>query len=194
LDGFVQPSDVEVQSLSGLAAPLAARKEEAMKKISKTLVAAMMFPLFLALVGCSDGSSDGGADTGSARSLQGVWKEQNCNMGFAVDGATFTEYMNVTTGTITFAGAIVNNPDLTAEHGLIIVRIENAGMSGMYGAAVGKYTVAHWKTFTGDTVGQTNARDANRHPIFYATEAEAQALTEDSPELNRFCCQVSNRL
>ena len=163
-----------------------------MKRMLSMIVAGVVAGVFLSFGGCAGGS---GGSTGSESSVAGVWKEMGCNMGFAIDGLNFIEYMSVPpVATKTFAGVIVNNPDLTAESGLIVVRITDVGMSAMYGAAVGTYTVARWKSFAGDKAGQTYAKDASNKPIFYATEAEANALTEASPELNRFCCQVSNRM
>ena len=157
-----------------------------MKRTFGVVVVGMLVALFLACLGCS--SSDAGP------SVSGLWKETGCSMGFSIEGQDFIEYMSVPPkGTKTFAGVIVNSPDLSAPSGLIVVRVTDVGMSARYGAAAGTYTVARWKNLTETTVGQTNAKDAAFHPIFYATEAEARALTEDSPELNRFCCQVSNR-
>ena len=163
-----------------------------MKRIFSTLAAGTTLAMILSLTGCENDSESAGQ--GSTSTLSGVWKEAGCNMGFAIDGVNFTEYDNVPDGVKTFSGVIVNSPDLSAQHGLIIVRITDVGTSAPYGAAVGKFTVARWVSFTGTTAGQTNARDADYHPIFYATESEAQALTEASAELNRFCCMSSNRI
>jgi hypothetical protein len=164
------------------------------KRTFITLSAGLLLTFILSVTGNSEVSSSGAPEAKTARSLQGTWKEKNCDMGFAIDGNKLTEYKSVPSGTLLFAGVIVNHPDLSAEHGLIIVKLTDVGTSAASGGAVGKFTVARWKTFTGDAVGQTNAKDANYRPIFYATEAEAAALTEASPELDRFCCEVCNRM
>lgn len=110
-------------------------------------------------------------------------------MGFEVSGSQFIEYDNVPKQTVTFAGTIVNQPDLTRSNGLIIIKITQSGTSG---ATVGHYTVARWKNFTGNQVGQTYAKDDNGL-ITYVTLAEAQALSESATELSHFCCEISNR-
>jgi hypothetical protein len=123
-------------------------------------------------------------------SLIGLWKEEMCNMGFKIENNQLTEYDDVSTREIAFAGDIVNNPDLTAAKGLIIIKIT---VSGTKGAAIGYYAVSRWKNFTGKQVGQTFSRDNSNNALFFSTLAEAQALTESSTELSFFCCDISIR-
>ena len=58
------------------------------------------------------------------------------------------------TKTVSFAGIVVNNPDLTASTGYIIIQITD---TGTWGITVGNYYAVHWKDFTGDTVKQAAA-------------------------------------
>jgi hypothetical protein len=157
--------------------------QEIKMKINKITVLILLFFLF----SCSTGTED----DKKTDSLTGLWKEEMCNMGFKIESNQITEYDDVSTRRITFAGDIVNNPDLTAKNGLIIIRITNPGSSR---ATIGYYSASRWKNFTGNQVGQTFAKDAGSKPIFYVTIIEAQALTESSAELNNFCCDISNRL
>jgi periplasmic copper chaperone A len=120
----------------------------------------------------------------------GATKEVMCTMGFEVtQDNRLIEYDDVTANpkVVTFAGTIVNKPDLTAAHGLIIIKIDTAGTAN---APLNSYAVSHWINYDVMSVGQAYAKDKKWNPLFYTTLEEAQKLTEDSPELNLFCCKI----
>jgi hypothetical protein len=131
------------------------------------------------------------ATSGASLVRLGATKEIRCTMGFEVTKDNrLIEYDDVTANpkVVTYAGTIVNKPDLTAPHGLIIIKIDTAGTAN---APLGSYTVSHWINYDAMSVGQTYAKDAKWMPLFYTTLEEAQKLTEDSPELNLFCCRMA---
>ncbi len=127
----------------------------------------------------------------STASLVGVWQEM-CNMGFEIKDNQLIEYDDVEAKKVTFAGNIVNSPDLTQPNGLIVIQITYPH------ATKNKYTVVRWKNFTGDQAGQTYAQVKNDNgkgykPVFYDSKESAAALAEASDELSHFCCNVSKR-
>ncbi|MCX7786499.1 MAG: hypothetical protein N2442_02235 [Spirochaetes bacterium] len=94
----------------------------------------------------------------SEDSLVGYWKS-GYGDGFEIKwdsssgGYLFKQYDDANK-TVSFAGTIENNPDLTASTGYIVIRITDGGT---WYKPVGSYYVVHWKDFTGDTVKEASA-------------------------------------
>lgn len=91
-------------------------------------------------------------------SLVGYWKS-GYGDGFEIKwdassgGYLFKQYDDANK-TVSFAGVIVNNPDLAASTGYILLRITDGGT---WYKTVDTYYGVHWKDFTGDTVKEASA-------------------------------------
>lgn len=165
-----------------------------MKMIRSYGLAMVLVCMTLMIASCSN-SSTASLTPAPNPALSGAWKEEACTMGFVITNDNrmiLYDDITATPKVVTFAGTIVNKPDLTATHGLVIIKIDTAGTAG---APIGSYTVSHWKNYDGisaaKSAGQTYAKDSGWNPVFYATLSEAEQLTETSDELNRFCCDKS---
>jgi hypothetical protein len=113
---------------------------------------------FLFIAGLQSFTSCDLMGTKSEDSLVGYWKS-GFGDGFEIKwdassgGYIFKQYDDVSK-TISFAGVIVNNPDLKASTGYIVLQVTDGGT---WGKTVGYYYVVHWKEFAGDTVKQAAA-------------------------------------
>jgi hypothetical protein len=109
--------------------------------------------------------------------LTGYWKS-SFGDGFEITGKTFTQYDDADKN-ISFAGEIVNNPDLQADSGSITLKITE---SGSWGKTVGCYLVVKWRGLSSIGVEQAAA---SKYPDDLApgrpTQKEAEeTYTEDN--------------
>jgi hypothetical protein len=153
------------------------------------LVAALAVAVLSACSGPGDGSSSssGSSSLSNASSssavatISGSWLMGMTMMGpngFAITNGRFIEYDYIQTNQVRYAGKIVNNPDLSANNGLIVIQVTNTG-DGMSAATNGTFIVGYWTNFSGGTVVlETYSQDSNGNEIFYATSNAAAA---DSP-------------
>ena len=113
------------------------------------------------------------AGSKSDDSLLGYWKSSYYGDGFELyyenDQLKYKQYDDATK-TVSFAGIVVNNPDLTASKGYIIIQITD---TGTWEKTVGNYYAVHWKDFTGDTVKQAAAYKADGQNNGVPTPEEA---------------------
>jgi hypothetical protein len=88
----------------------------------------------------------------SSDSLLGYWKSSIYGDGFELyyesNQLKLKQYDDAEKN-LSFAGNVVNNPDLTAGSGYLIIRITDGGS---WVKTEGYYYAVHWKDFTGDTV------------------------------------------
>lgn len=119
----------------------------------------------------------------SEESLNGYWKSSYGD-GFEIyydyDNLVlkYKQYNN-TEKDVSFAGTVVNNPDLTAASGYIIIQITEAGT---WEKTVGSYYACHWKDFTGDTVKHAAAfkvGGTNNNGMETAADAEQEYTVEN---------------
>jgi hypothetical protein len=89
---------------------------------------------------------------GGPGTLAGYWKS-GYGDGFEVTGATFTQYDDDAKH-ISFAGTIVNNPDLTASSGSITIIITNAGT---WKKTPDHFFVIRWRNLSGRGVEEAAA-------------------------------------
>lgn len=116
------------------------------RKITRLALTVSVCVALLALAGCD-------AATGpTGDSLVGVWSSSGGD-GFTVTNKMFIYFS--WDGGIGYYGDIVNDPDLTAESGYMVVRITYRVNS--WDPEVGKYFTIHWKTFSGDGVREAGA-------------------------------------
>jgi hypothetical protein len=137
----------------------------------------------------SDLSSFSRDASGDQKTIAGrTWKEENCNMGFAIYGGHFYQYEDVNALSLTFSGTIVNTPDLADNAGYITVKLATIGIKP---AGRDKYTVVRWKNNTGNSVSETYAKDDAGKLLLASSKEEAEnEFTEESGFLSHYCCQT----
>lgn len=121
----------------------------ARKQVSRVLLGLLIFAV--AMVGLQTLTSCDLAGSKSEDSLKGYWKssyEDGFEIYYENLDLKYKQYDNAAK-TVSFAGNVVNNPDLTASSGYIIIKITDGGT---WGKTVNAYYACHWKEFTGDTV------------------------------------------
>lgn len=138
------------------------------------------FLLFAALVvgaqtflSCDMMDSDGYAPGNARPALAGYWKSSYGD-GFEISGDTFTAYDDATKESISYAGTIVNDPDLDSNSAYLTLKI-TAG--GTWGKTVGKYLAVHFKNYTGTTVKWASPYKSGA-PIENGTDTVLQANME----------------
>jgi hypothetical protein len=99
----------------------------------------------LLLVGCNLNGDD-------YVSLEGYWKS-SIGDGFEISGETFTQYDNADKD-VSFAGTIVNDPDLSAPTGSLTIKITDGGT---WYKTEDCYYVIKWKSLSEKGVQQSSA-------------------------------------
>lgn len=87
--------------------------------------------------------------------LEGYWLSDKSD-GFEVSGKNFAQFFIDTNNSkqITFTGTIVGEPDITAESGILIIKIVT---TSTYGPTVGLYYGISWKNLKGNGVSESAA-------------------------------------
>ena len=135
-----------------------------------------MFPSFPALLDSlvvltSCAAVTGPQASSAPASLAGYWKS-GYGDGFQISGTSYTQYDDAARS-VSFAGTIVNAPDLTASAGELTVRITNAGT---WTKTVGKFYVVRWKALTAGGVQQSAASGWPNPTPEPATQADAESV------------------
>lgn len=117
------------------------------KRLSSVMLLAVLFVGAQAFFSCDLMDSDEYAPGNARPALAGYWKSSYGD-GFEISGDTFTAYDDASK-TISYAGTIVNDPDLDSNSAYLTLKI-TAG--GTWGKTVGKYLTVHFKNYTGTTV------------------------------------------
>ncbi len=118
------------------------------KRISLIILSVSLLAGSLALTGCAAASSGN-----ELSSLNGYWKS-GYGDGFEISGTSYAQYDD-TEKHVSFAGTIVNAPDLTADSGFLTVKITN---SGTWLKTANYYYVIQWKNLS---LGKVSASAAN---------------------------------
>jgi hypothetical protein len=104
--------------------------------------------------------------------LAGYWKSPPpASDGFEIAGTSYKQYDDAAK-TVSFAGTIVNSPNLDAASGFITMKITDAGTWFM---TVDKYHVVRWKSLSGTGVQGSSAYKAGGINGGMDTRAEAEA-------------------
>jgi hypothetical protein len=105
-------------------------------------------------------------------SLEGYWLSGGSWVdGFEIDGKNFSQYDDGKK-TVSFAGTIEGNPDLTDETGILIIKVTDAGT---WGKTVGAYLGISWKNLNDDGVSEASAyKYGSTNNSGVATLAEAK--------------------
>ena len=104
------------------------------------------------LFNCREPSNKQEDDKEKEYSLIGYWKSSYGD-GFEINSTQFYQYDDATK-TVSYAGNIVNNPDLESGSDYITIEITDAGT---WGKTVGEFYRVHWKEFTKNTVKESSA-------------------------------------
>lgn len=105
-------------------------------------------------------------------------------MGFEIRGAVYTEWADALKEAVEFRGEIVNAPDLTAERGVLVVRITEG--SAAYPA--GRFTVVRWSDFHDGTAAKRVAAKGSADATRATAEAALAELTVEDGWFEEFCC------
>jgi hypothetical protein len=123
-----------------------------MKKKKLFTLSLSVFILLIFLIGCQEPVEKKEDKETSKANLTGYWKSSYGD-GFEITGTIFTQYDDASK-TVSFAGTIVNNPDLTNSSNYITIKITNGGT---WGKTLGNYYVIHYKDFAATTVKESCA-------------------------------------
>jgi hypothetical protein len=96
-------------------------------------------------------------------SLDGYWLSGGAYAdGFEISGKNFLQYSDANK-TVSFAGTIENDPDLSADAGIIIIKITDDGAWDTM--TVGSYYGISWKNLSDDGVSESSAfkTDGNKN-------------------------------
>ena len=140
--------------------------------LKKIITGITFLSIILVLItGCSTNTakdSDNTTTTVAKPLFSGYWKSSYGD-GFELSQTIFTAYDD-TSKNISFAGNIVNYPDLTLSSGALIVKITNGGS---WAKTPGKFYTVRWKGFSNTTVKESGAYKGGG-----LSEADTQAQAE----------------
>lgn len=149
------------------------------------MVAAAVFTAFFlvaSLGSCSLIADDPDSGKDGSTSLVGYWKSTYGDGFELVDAGgtlTFTQYDDAEKG-VSFAGTVVNVPDLTASEGYLTILVTDAGS---WYKTEGAYYLARWEGLSGDIVRESTpystAVGADNDGLPSAAEAEAEYTEEN---------------
>jgi len=107
-------------------------------------------------------------ETNKKTVISGYWKSSYGD-GFDISGTTYSQYDD-SSKTVSFAGTIVNDPDLTASSNYIIIKVTNGGT---WGKTVNNYYALPYKDLTATTIKESSA---------YKTGGQSEMTTQAGAE------------
>ena len=152
-----------------------------MKKINfKKFLIGFFVITALFLTSCVNKITDNSDNTSaSVPTLTGYWKSSYGD-GFEIKNNQFFQYDD-SSKTVSFAGNIVNNSDLTGTTGFITVYITIPGTwnNGVYSNTMvgdlNNYTVIRWINFNGSTIKAASPYLDESHKSYASTQATAES-------------------